>query len=223
MQAVQFFILNFTIVPVAVAVAIGLVRYRRLSTEQRYLLVLVSASLLMEITANSLRYFHRPNLFLTPIDTTIEFSVLALLYRRVLAPSRLSRLIPWVLLAFVLGAALTYSPRLDTVQFNPVQRFIESLLVLVFVAAFFQREIDRPVITKRLEREPMFWISSALLLYFLSNSLIFLSSNYVLNLSRALSLKVWTVHGLIYIFTYMLFCIALIIKPRHIPAPGFAG
>ncbi|WP_201977383.1 hypothetical protein [Hymenobacter rubidus] len=218
MQSIQHLIANFAIVPVVVAVLVGLVRYRRLEPEQRYLLALVSASLLMEIASRTLHVYKRPNLFLAPIDTTIEFCLLALIYRRVLRPSLLSRLAPLLIAGFVLGSALTYSPRLDTVQFSPVQHFIECVLVLAFVAGFFHHEISQPVVTKRLEREPAFWISTAALLYFLSNSLIFLSSNYVLTLSLTLSRRIWAIHGLIYIFSYVLYIIALAIsRPKPLP------
>lgn len=214
MEAVQHFITVFSIVPVAAAALVGLVRYRRLGRTQRYLLVLVLLALAMEITSRAVMRYQRSNLFLAPIDTVLEFSMLALLYRRALRPGRLSRLIPGVAVLFVLGSALTYSPRLDTAQFSPVQHFLESVLVLVFVGAYFYREINRPVITRRLERAPVFWVSSGLLLYFLSNLLIFLSSNYVLHRSVTLSRQVWAIHALLYIFLNTLYTIALWL-PAH--------
>lgn len=214
MEVVQHFIFAFSIVPVVVAALVGLVRYRRLGRTQRYLLVLVLFALAMEVTSRAVMRYQQSNLFLVPIDTVLEFSMLALMYRRALRPGRLSRLIPGVAALFVLGSALTYSPRLDTVQFSPVQRFLESVLVLVFVGVYFYREVKRPVITRRLERAPMFWVSSGLLLYFSSSLLIFLSSNYVLNLSVALSRRVWAIHALLYIFLNTLYTIALWL-PAH--------
>lgn len=214
METVLDFIFTFSVVPVAVATAVGLVRFRRLAPAPRYLVFLLVACLLVEIVARTLVHYHRPNLFLAPIDTAVEFCFLALLYRRALWPSALSRRIPLLMLGFVLGSALTYSPRLDTVQFSPVQHFIESVLVLGFVAVYFHRESNRPAVTARLEHEPMFWISTAALLYFLGNMFIFLSSNYVLNQSRELSRRVWAIHSLLYIFTNLLYTVALCVHPR---------
>ncbi|MBJ6108955.1 hypothetical protein JAO73_08040 [Hymenobacter sp. BT523] len=219
MKSVQQFILEFSVVPVVVATLVGLWRYRRLGPAPRYLVPLLVACLLMEIASRTLGYFHRPNLFLAPIDTAIEFTFLALMYRRALRPSALSRCIPLLLIGFLLGSAFTYSPRLDTLQFSPVQHFIESVLVLVFVGVYFQREATRQTINRRLEREPMLWVSAALLLYFLSNIFIFLSSNYVLNLSRELSIQVWAIHGLLYIFTNVLYTVALCVNPV-VPSPA---
>lgn len=220
METVQYFIFTFSVVPVAVATAVGLVRFRRLEPAPRYLVFLLVACLLVEIVARTFQHYHRPNLFLAPIDTAVEFCLLALLYRRALWPSALSRFIPLLMLVFVLGSALGYSPRLDTVQFNPAQRFAESVLVLGFVAVYFHRESTRPTVQTRLEREPMLWISAAALLYFLGNIFIFLSSNCVLNQSQELSRRVWAIHGLLYIFTNVLYTVALCVRPQRVAPPG---
>ena len=209
MEFIQRFIVNFSIVFVALTAIVGLVRFRRLDLIQRYLLVLTLLALAVETAARTLAYYKQPNLFLAPIDSVLEFVCLALIYQRALRPSGISRAIPWLAAAFVLGSALTYSPQLDTVQFSPVQHFIESLLVLAFVGCYFYREITRQVVIGRLEHEPMFWVSTGLLLYFSSSMFIFLSSNYVLGLSRQLSVRVWAIHALLYIFLNILFSIAL--------------
>lgn len=212
---IQRFILHSTLVAVVGTALIGLVRYRNLGPTQRQLLVLTLLSLLMEIMARLLMYYKRPNLFLAPVDAVLEFVVLGLIYRRELRPARISRFIPLLIAGFVLGTVLSSSLRPDTLQFNPVQHFIESVLVLTFVGIYFHREITRQVVTYRLEHEPIFWISTGLLLYFLSNMFIFLSSNYVLNLDKALSLRVWTIHGLLYIFLNVLYMVALWLPERQ--------
>ncbi|WP_210513712.1 hypothetical protein [Hymenobacter terricola] len=213
--SVQRLILDFSVVPVVIASIIGVVRFRRLDQALRYLTVLTLCALAVEIVARTLLAHGKPNLFLAPIDTTIEFTLLALVYRRTLRPAALSRYMPAIVGAFVLGSLLTYSPRLDTAEFSPIQRFIESLLVLTFVLLFFYREITRKVVLARLEREPLLWVSTGLLLYFSGNILIFLSSNYVLHLSHTLSLNVWTIHALLYIFLNILYSVALCINPRR--------
>jgi hypothetical protein len=70
-----------------------------------------------------------------------------------------------------------------------------------------------------LEHEPMFWVSTGLLLYFSGNVLIFLSSNAVLHLSLEISRNVWAVHALLYTFLNIFYVVALCVTPR----PGPAG
>lgn len=205
MDAIRYLIYYFTLVPIAVTVLIGVVRYRQLGPTQQYLLALTVLALLMELISRAVMRYLPSNLFLAPIDTVLEFTLLALIYRRELQPDRISRLIPLLVTGFVIGSALAYTPQL----FNSVQRFIESLLVLAFVGIYFHREINRKVFSSRLELEPIFWVSTGLLLYFLSSSLIFLSGNYVLSISQEMSRVVWAVHAMLYIFLNALYAVAM--------------
>lgn len=219
MEVIQAFIFKFSIVPVVVAAGIGAVRYRRLDAIQRYLAVLSFCALAIEIIARSLMYLKRSNLFLAPIDTVLEFSLLMLMYRLALRPSVASRFVPVLLVGFVLGSALSYSLQLNTVEFNPVQRFIESICVLTFVLLFFRREILRKKVTVALERLPIFWASAGLLLYFSGSILIFLSSNAVLHYSQAMSVSVWAIHALLYTFLNIFYAIALSLNTQR-PYPA---
>jgi hypothetical protein len=219
MDAIPYLIMQSCIVAVAGATVIGLKRFRKLGPSQRYLLALTLLALLMEVIIRILAHYKQSNLFLAPVDTVIEFTFLGLIYRRELQPAGISRLIPLLIVGFVLGSALSYSPQFDNPQFSPVQHFIESLLVLTFVGIYFHREINRQVFIRRLEREPILWISTGLLLYFLGNILIFLTSNYVLNQSKELSIRVWAIHALLYIFLNVMYAIALWLPERPLPQP----
>ena len=218
--SVERFISDFSTVTLIVAGVIGVVRYRRLGRPMRYLVVLTLLALVVTAMAMWLQRQHRPNLFLAPIDTAIEFTLLALMYRLSLRELAISRLIPALVAVFLMGTALTYRPRLDTAEFSPVQRFIEGVVVLAFVFYYFRREIMRKVVTRHLERDPMFWVSTGLLLYFSGNLLIFLTSNLVLKYSPAISRHVWTVHAMLYAFLNVFYSIALSLKTRigEVPA-----
>jgi hypothetical protein len=209
MDAIQHLIHYGTLVPIVVTVLVGVMRYRKLGFTQRHLLAITSLALLMELASRVVMLYLPSNLFLAPIDTVLEFTLLALIYRHELQPSKISRMIPLLVAGFVLGSALTYTPRLDFPYFNSIQRFIESLLVLAFVGGYFYREINRKIFTRRLEREPIFWISTGLLLYFLSSMFIFLSGNYVLSISYEMSRTMWAVHALLYIFLNTLYGVAI--------------
>ncbi|MBF9141351.1 hypothetical protein [Hymenobacter properus] len=180
----------------------------------RLLLLLTLLAMAVTTVAMTLQRQHRPNLFLFPIDTAIEGTLLALIYRNALRPLPITRFIPAFIGVFLLGSAVSYSPRLDTVEFSPVQHFIEGVAVLTFVFYYFHREITRQVVTRRLEREPMLWVSTGLLLYFSGNLLIFLTSNLVLKYSVVVSRHVWAIHALLYTFLNVFYCIAFSLRPR---------
>ena len=220
-MSAQQVIMHFSTVPLAAAGAVGLVRYRRLDAARRYLAWLAWLALLVTAAAGWLGFHHRPNLFLAPIDTAIELVLLGLVYRRALWPLAVARYLPWGIGLFVLGTALTYSPRLDTAQFSPVQHFIESVALLALALLYLRQLLQPPLTLAPLEREPMFWVSAGVVLYFAGNCLIFLTSNYTLHLSLALSREVWTVHALLYAFLNGFYVVALCVTPApEPPAPG---
>ena len=220
-MSVEQFIMQFSVVPLAGACVVGVVRYRRLEATRRYLVWLSWLALLVTAVSMRLASQHRPNLFLAPIDTAIELTLLALMYRRALWPHIVARYLPLGIALFLLGTALTYVPRLDVVEFSPVQHFIESVAMLALAALYLWRLLQPPVVLAPLEQEPMFWVSAGVVLYFAGNSLIFLTSNLTLFYSRELSLTVWAVHALLYSFLNGFYIVALAISPRAAaPAPG---
>ena len=196
---------------------LGVVRYGRLDSIRRYLVWLSLLALLMTAVTMWLAYHKRPNLFLAPIDTSIEFVLLVLMYQRALRPLAVARYLPAAIVVFLLGTALSYQPRPDTVEFSPVQHFVESVVVLLLVLLFFRSKLRHPMSMAPLEYEPMFWISAGLLLYFSGNIFIFLSSNAVLRLSKELSRNVWAIHALLYSFLNGFYIVALSVDPRPEP------
>lgn len=217
-MSVQEFIMPFSTVPLVGACVVGLLRYRRFETVRRYLVWLSWLALLVTGVAAWFSSHHRPNLFLAPIDTAIEFTLLALMYRRALWPLAVARYLPLGIAGFLLGSALTYVPRFDTVEFSPVQHFIESVAILALAGLFLWRLLQPPITLAPLEQEPMFWVSAGVVLYFAGNSLIFLTSNLTLFYSRELSMTVWTVHALLYSFLNGFYIVALCVNPQP-PAP----
>ncbi|UOQ98502.1 hypothetical protein MUN81_03200 [Hymenobacter sp. 5317J-9] len=216
------YVADASTVVLCLAGLIGVVRFRRLGLTMRYLVVLTLLAIVITAITTALQRQHRPNLFLFPIDTAIEFTLLALMYRRTLREYAFSRYIPALIGVFLLGTAVTYRPRLDTAEFSPVQHFIEGVVMLAFVFFFFRREVLRQVVTERLERDPMFWVSTGVLLYFSGNLLIFLTSNLVLRYSPAISRNVWAVHAMLYAFLNVFYCVALSIAPRRTTAAASA-
>jgi ABC-type bacteriocin/lantibiotic exporter with double-glycine peptidase domain len=134
------------------------------------------------------------------------------MYRLALRPSAVSRLLPAVVAVFALASLFSYANPASLYEFNSVQRFAESLLIIGLVLLYFYKVI-RELVIVHLEREPLFWVSVGLLLYFSGNVFIFVSSNYVLQHSKSLSLRLWNIHELLYMVLYGLYAWALWMKP----------
>jgi hypothetical protein len=207
-----YLIADASIIPVVIACAVGAARFKRLEPALRCLVGLVFFELLIEIVSRVLASHHRPNLFVLPIDTLVEFGLLALMYYRASWPAAKGRGLLALIAVFSLISLFSYTSPANLVRFNSIQRFAESFLVLGLVLLYFYKVI-RELVIVNLEREPMFWVSVGLLLYFSGNVFIFISSNYVIQHSRDLSMKLWDVHAILYMVLNGLYAGALWISP----------
>lgn len=194
---------------------IGLRYYRSLPQNLRYLVYLIWCGLAVEAAANLLLHWHRPNLWLVPIDVASELWLLSLVYAWALQSVTFTRWRPWLAGLFVLYAVLNLVLNFEPARFKPAVQVIESLLVLGMAGLYFRKLLNE-LRVPYLARDPMFWVSAGLVLYSLSKLLIALFSNYLLeHYSRQLSLMVWTIHGLLTIVLYLCYLRALWLRPQN--------
>lgn len=205
---------NLSIIPVIIAVAVGAWRFRELDWPLRGVAAVVFCELLIEALGQLAVKVVDSNLFLLPIDTVLEFGLLAWVYAQVLRPSKVSRWLPLVIVLFSLWGLLSYLRPGTLYEFNTAQRFVESLMVLSLVVLYFYKVI-RDLVIVHLEREPMLWVSIGLLIYFAGNLFIFISSNYVVQRSNDLSNQLWAVHAVFYSILNLLYTLALWIAPSN--------
>lgn len=203
------------IIPLLAAGVSGLVFFRRLSKSLRYLVLLILFGLAVESVAHLLLLFKKPNLFLISVDAAGELWLLSLVYGSALQSATFTKLRPWLAGAFVCYVGLSdwLAPR--TTQFKPGLLVLESLLVLGLVGLYFRKLLSE-LRVQRLSRDPMFWVSTGLLLYFLGKLQIALFSNYaLLHYSTELNLWVWTIHALLLVLLHSCYCLALWIRPQN--------
>jgi hypothetical protein len=201
-----------SVILVFIATLVAVARFKRLGPALRCLAGLLVFETFIELLSRAMLALGHPNLFLLPIDTLVEFGLLAWMYRRVFWPSAVSRWLPAVVVVFSLVSLFSYTRPDNLLHFNAVQRFAESFLVLGLVLLYFYKVI-RELVIIQLEQEPMFWVSVGVLLYFSGNVFIFVSSNYVIQHSETLSLRLWNIHGLLYMVLNSLYAVALWISP----------
>ena len=196
-----------------VAGIMGLVRFRRLSTQLRYLAALTIFELPLEVAALAIKLSHGNNLFLMPLYTIGELALLALLYQRTLQLPAFARVAPWAVGGFLVYA-LVDSLALGVSWYRPGQQIMQSLLILTMVGLYFWKLLSELQV-RYLAQEPMFWVSTGLLVYFLGYLQIALFSNYLLqHYSLQFNRNVWAVHTLLSIVLHLCYCVALWMRPQ---------
>lgn len=163
------------------------------------------------------------NLFLSHFLTPIEYTFLAAIYYRSLE----SRPVKWIILAsiplFVIGCLLlsVYAEELD--QNDSYAKIIEAILVTVWVLGYFKEVFG----TRRLlsmHQDPLFWISTGFLTYFIGSLFIQGLLNELISYNMTMARSLYPAQ---YLFEYNLFIqigIALfchqIFKEKDAPQTG---
>ncbi|MBF9221180.1 hypothetical protein [Hymenobacter ruricola] len=200
--------------PVVVAAFIGLVRFRSLPLNLRYLAALMWFILPLELVGLVMMLYHQNNLFLMPVCAIGEFGLLALVYDKTLRSPGFTRALPWLVggfTAYVLFDSFYAAGSLW--KFRPGQQVLQSVLVLGLIGLYF-RKLLHELRVQQLKREPMFWVSAGLTIYCLGYLQIALFSNFLLRYSHGLNMNVWMVHTLLFITLYCCYSLALWLPPK---------
>jgi hypothetical protein len=208
-------LIYLTQVTVLVAGISGLVLFRRQPYNLRCLALLTIFELPLDLLGFALYLQNRSNLFLMPVYTIGELGLLAWLYKRTLNSITFAHWIPWVIGSFVLYtiADSLLGPGLH--WFRPGQQIVQSLLILGMVGLYFRKLLSE-LRVPHLTHEPMFWVSTGLLIYFLGYLQIALFSNYLLqHYSVQFNRNVWSVHTLLSIVLHSCYCLALWMRPQR--------
>ncbi|RZK47453.1 MAG: hypothetical protein EOO59_17840 [Hymenobacter sp.] len=195
------------------AAVLGGWRYRRLAPPLRYLAWLAWFELPLEVLGIGLALYQQNNLFIMPLYTVGELVLLALAYGAAVRSAGLHRVLPWLVGAFIGYTIFDCLLAPDLTWFKPGQQVLQSLLVLGMVVLYF-RQLLHDARVVRLGREPMFWVSGGLALYFLGYLQLALFSNYMLrHYSLQFNKNVWTVHTVLSLILHSSYCVALALRP----------
>lgn len=195
-------------------------RYARLPQHLRYLAWLTWFELPLEIVGVWFWANNRNNLFIMPFYTVGELALLALVYRHVLRSAAFARAVPWLVVGFGLYTLADTLRAPDLQWYKPGQQVLQSLLLLGIAGLYFWQLLRGRLPAPHLGREPLFWVSTGLILYFAGYLNIALFSNYMLtHYSLAFNQQVWSIHYVLSLVLHGCYCVALGLRPRRV-APG---
>lgn len=99
-------------------------------------------------------------------------------------------------------------------QINSYTNSLESLIIIIYCILFFYKLI-RELPSTHLHRLPMFWISSAFLIYNGGALFVFIFTSYLVNVVKDDLLLYWTAHNFISILEHLMICWALWMDLRN--------
>lgn len=205
------YVFSFTCIVPAV---IGFKNYALLPRDLKAITLYAFVSFLFEIPSNYYFYHNKNNLFILHAYTVIEFIFMAYVYSFHISKVVGKRTLLLVTVTFV-AFSIVNSVFIQSIKFfNSYARCIEILLVIVFalcyVYAFIKSDDQRP-----LKSIPMFWINTAVIIYFTAGFFLYLVSNNMISLSWEVSKIVWNIHGLLLAGYYLSLSRALWIQAKQ--------
>lgn len=94
-----------------------------------------------------------------------------------------------------------------------VARLLESILVISLALAYYHASLRQPT-TAYIWQEPLFWISSGLLLFFAGNFLVYTFIKFIYYYHKQAILEVWMLHDVLVSLLYCTYAYALWISPK---------
>src|SRR5688572_21354148 len=196
------------------ALIVGFIRFGKLNFDQRILVCLLAGTLVVEVVSVLLWWLKMNNNFLYHGYSVFEVLLLGSLYSR-----NLRGLVQPVYVKLCIGLLCTFALA-NTLffqslkEFNSNVTFIESLLLIILSILYFYKLL-RDLEHRKLEREPMFWINMSVLTYFSGALLLFHVANELISFPEGERAAIWGTHALFNIVHYLLYGMALWVKPQN--------
>ena len=173
------YITKFSQFCIGIPLLVGLFFFRRLNRSQRLLFLLVLASCIVETIASMMTaYKFSNNLYVYNSYTIINLNIVFLIYLALFKPRTKSVLTGFLILAngFALLNAIFLQP-FNT--FNSNTLVLVSVILLIMALSYFYR-LMTDVKFHKLERDPLFWLSAGIIMYYSSATVLFIYSNHVI-------------------------------------------
>lgn len=158
---------------VFIPILIGIIQLSSTNNYLKYLLVLVSASCITDF-ATSYNYAWRD--FMWPLYDLIQYTTLILIFIAAIDTKSIKNILIGVLASLVLYTFIyhTYLVKSDTIY--PTLQVIQSF-VFICISLYYFNYIHTNTPILNLFSFPLFWISTAVLLYFAGNFFLYAAIN----------------------------------------------
>jgi hypothetical protein len=213
----QSAIIQTSIYITLVPLVFGLLRFSKLSLNQKILFWMILIISFNQLTSEFLESHVlniSNNLPFYRFYLLVEFVFVSILFKRLIQPKS-GNVLLWIIVSifsllwisdsFVFGSLWTYPD---------IIRFVESITIIIFGLIFFYKTFRNAKIVL-LTNEFGFWFAAGLTLYFACNNLLFFFSEFVLTLSDHSYYLIWTVHAFLTILLYIAYTIAIQCKTNH--------
>ncbi len=198
--AKQFILYSSFVVLLPLLVAV--LRYRCLTPALRMIGVYVLLGTFVQGIAAMMSANKQNNLPLLHLYTILEFTCFVWFYRLLEKNFIKNSIFVGLVIGFPILAILNALFLQSIYEFNTYARSLESILLIMLALVWYYRALEELKI-QRLQDDAVFWINTAILLYFSGSALLFGFSNYTLSFQKPLKVYIWAFHALFSTLLYL--------------------
>ena len=208
----QIFIVS-SIFPCLFPVTVSLGQFKRLTAISTWLVWLSVITFFLSALSLGLWFRSENNLFIghfhVIIQTMILLKISHIVFRGEGIEKWVSRII-WLFAASSVGVIIFFEPLLG---FNAINRLISALLMVSISLYYFYKALSQTA-EEKFEKRPMFWLNSAVLIYYFCTQSLFVFTNYIMD-NKILAIPVWVLHSILFWIFFILCSIAVWVSLRR--------
>lgn len=198
---------------ILIPIGVGLWRYSSLSLDARWLLYMlfpvainqfISTWWIYNVNSNNIVFGH--------IYTIVELLFLSKIYYDYHKGSRWSALIPVSVGLFLLFYIIRlFLNPMSFLEYSTYERAMSGVIILACATSYFVSIYRRQEVLE-LQKTSGFWMGGGLILYFLSNTILYVFSELIFAQEEVIFLQIWSVHAVLTFLLYVSFTIAFLCK-----------
>lgn len=192
---------------ILIPASLSIILFKRQAPPLKYLSILLFIGVFVELFARILLSYKASNLPLLHLYIPIEFALLGWMYQLYLHRLYPRYIIPLIIVIFTLFSVVNSVFIQSIKTFNTNARAVENLLLIIFAVSYFYKLLKELKI-RYLEKNPMFWINTGILIYFSGSLFLFIFSNYSI-IDKSISRLTWIIHAFLNIFINIIYSIGL--------------
>jgi hypothetical protein len=197
------------IIPLSIVIPIvpALLQYKRLPGQLKVIVWYLFLSAISNAVTRILAYNYINNMPVMHVYTLLEFVLLALFYREVLAKGKTGILIPLMVSLFTLLCIGNVLFLQNMHTYNTYTKSIEALLIIVLGVFYFKQNLDS-IVSGKDRNTSLMYINSGLLIYFSGSFIWFVVYNMTV-MNERMGMVMWSIHATLLLLLYVLIAIAL--------------
>ncbi|MGH1384643.1 hypothetical protein [Kordia sp.] len=207
-KSALFSILNIAQLFILLPLITIVFRYKRFNTTFKLIALLLVSAGVFALIGNILHRQAINNMVISHLYTIVEYICWSLVYIRLFDTKVVKKLVIssiFLVITFSIVNIFLWQP-LDV--YNSYSKTVESAFLLCFAIGWFYKIfVDQSI--RRLEIHPVFWINSAVLIYFSGAFLLFVTNNFLLEIPLIEYFEAWALHGIFIMIHYLFISIGL--------------